>query len=170
MCCCKHRLFILLLLLSVSCSNQAEPGLSTPEHAVILEISGSINVKNSNDSALFDRTMLDSLAQTKIITGTPWTDGVSEFQGPLLRDLLELVGATGTELHATALNNYEITIPMADVVSYPVIVASKMDGKRLSIRSKGPLWVIYPWNNHNELKTETYYQRSIWQLRSLSVR
>jgi hypothetical protein len=45
-----------------------------------------------------------------------------------------------------------------------------MNGEHLRVRTKGPLWVIYPWNDYSELQSESYYSRSIWQLRSLNVR
>ncbi|MCH8808257.1 MAG: hypothetical protein IH993_00260, partial [Proteobacteria bacterium] len=42
-------------------------------------------------------------------------------------------------------------------------------GEILRTRSKGPLWVIYPWSERPELRTQVVYGRSIWQIKELMV-
>ena len=114
--------------------------------------------------------MLEALPQTVIRTETPWTEGVVEFEGPLLRTVLAHVDARGETLEAVALNDYSVDIPVQDTVDYPVILALKMNGNTLRVRNKGPLWVIYPWDDYRALRSESYYARAIWQLRRLIVR
>ena len=45
----------------------------------------------------------------------------------------------------------------------------EMDGKPIPVRNKGPLMVIYNFDQHPELRNEAYYGRSIWQIQSLKV-
>ena len=40
-----------------------------------------------------------------------------------------------------------------------------MNGEQMSIREKGPFWVIYPMSEHAELREPAYNDRLIWQLR-----
>lgn len=84
--------------------------------------------------------------------------------------LLDLVGAEGETVQARALDGYNVDIPMADLRNYPVILAMKMDGKVMRVRSKGPLWIIYPVDQYEELQAESFSGRSIWQLTTLSVK
>lgn len=135
----------------------------------ILQISGAIQHMNSDQAAHLDAEQLLALEQVKLSVSTPWTDGEVRFAGPRLRDVLRLVGASGRTLKAVALNDYAVDIPMSDAENYPVILALRMNGKRLRVRDKGPLWVIYPWGDFAELRTQTVYARSIWQLRELKV-
>jgi hypothetical protein len=44
-----------------------------------------------------------------------------------------------------------------------------MDGNAMSVRDKGPLWVIYPYDSDAAYRTEVIYSRSIWQLDRLEV-
>ena len=81
----------------------------------------------------------------------------------------DAVGAAGTSAAAMALNDYSIDIPLADFRDYPVILALKMDGKNMRIRDKGPIWIVYPQDDHPELKTQAYRSRSVWQLRRLEI-
>jgi len=143
--------------------------LSPPAGDVVLTVSGAIGVRNSGDLAEFDLAMLEGMPKREVRTTTPWTDGVTTFEGFALKDLLAAVGATGTELNAVALNDYATTIPASDA-DLGVIVAYKVNGEYISVREKGPLWVIYPFDQQPDLKTETNYGRSIWQLTRVEVR
>jgi hypothetical protein len=58
---------------------------------------------------------------------------------------------------------------MEDASKYGVILARQMDGKTMSIRDKGPLFVMYPFDQLPELKTSVYFSRCIWQLHAISV-
>ena len=87
----------------------------------------------------------------------------------LVSRLLDALGAAGTELRTFALNDYAVTIPIAELRAYPVLLALDRDGQPLSVRERGPLWVIYPWSQHPELDDRVHRQRSIWQLRAIEV-
>ena len=144
--------------------------LGLPEGRVILTISGRIDHTNGKGTAEFDRAMLEAMPATTIETMTPWTDAVARFEGPLARDLMKRVGARGSRVRATAINDYAVDIPMEDFERYPVILAMKMNGENLRTRTKGPLWVIYPWSDKAELRNETGYSRSIWQVNELVIK
>ena len=143
--------------------------LDKPQGEPILTISG--NIANTNDGAVarFDRQMLEALGTTKLTTMTPWYEQVVEFEGVPMKTLMEAVGATGTEVTATALNDYASTIPMADFDQYDVILALKRDGEYMPIRDKGPLFIVYPYDSDPELATDKYYSRSAWQVKELAV-
>ncbi len=137
---------------------------------ILLRITAQVTNSNAHSNpAKFDLERLQSYPVTTIRTDTPWTDGVIEFEGVLLRDLLSSVKFSGQKLIAEAINDYFVTIPMEDILKHDVIIAYKKDGKLMSIRDKGPLWIIYPWRDNPDLKTELHHSRSIWQLISLHV-
>lgn len=141
-----------------------------PSGRVILEVSGAISNFNGDNIMRYDLEMLEALGLHEITTDTPWTDGPVTFRGVLARDLLADVGATGTQIEAIALNDYSVEIPVMDFDSYGVILALQKDGEYLTVRDRGPLWVIYPWSDVTDLQNELYYSRSIWQLRAIDVR
>ncbi|NIR29552.1 MAG: molybdopterin-dependent oxidoreductase [Gammaproteobacteria bacterium] len=143
--------------------------LEQPQGHVILTIRGSITRTNAHGAARFDRAMLQAMPQTVVETMTPWTDGITRFKGPLARDVMSRVGATGRAVKATAINDYAVEIPLSDFEAYPVILATQMNGEVLRTRTKGPVWVIYPWSDHADLRTEVIYGRSIWQLKEMVV-
>jgi hypothetical protein len=138
--------------------------LSAPTGEVLLTVSGNVAVTNGDGIAEFDLEMLEAFAPTTIDTSTIWTEGVHRFQGVSLKDLVETLGIEGATLRATAINDYAIEIPVSDAVEGGPILAYRIDGNTMSVRDKGPLWVIYPYDDNADFRKEVIYSRSIWQL------
>ncbi len=128
----------------------------------------------SSDAAFsiaYTRSELTAMPQTQIQTATEWTDGRPVFEGPLARDVIAGVGAHGeTVVNAIAVNDYSVEIPLSDFERYDVILALSMDGKELSLRDRGPIWIVYPRDNHEELHDPSFNSRWIWQLDRLELR
>lgn len=135
----------------------------------VLKITGKIDAKNTAGGAVFDDALLDALPQRSFVTETPWTKGLVKFTGPLLTDVLKAVKASGTNIKAIALDDYKVNIPIEDAKQYGVILARQMDGKKLAVRDKGPLFVMYPFEQFPKIKTSVYYSRCIWQLQTISI-
>ena len=91
------------------------------------------------------------------------------FTGPLLRDVMALVKAQGEQIRAVALNDYRVKLPLSDALEHDVVVAVQMNGQPIPVRTKGPLFIVYPFDAKKELQHKTYYERSIWQLKAIEV-
>jgi hypothetical protein len=39
----------------------------------------------------------------------------------------------------------------------------------MAVRDKGPLFVVYPFDDSAALRSSVYYERSIWQLKALEI-
>ncbi|MFK7992789.1 MAG: molybdopterin-dependent oxidoreductase [Granulosicoccus sp.] len=174
----KATLVFLFVIVQLVPTSHAQ-SLDEPTGPVILTISGSIDVYNSqNDltentdspmTARFDLAMLENIGLTQVTTETPWTKGLMTFEGVLARDLMKGVMARGNSVRASAFDNYSVDIPIEDFQNYDVIVATRINGKIMRVRDNGPLWVIYPWTDKPELKRPYFFARSIWQLHSIVV-
>lgn len=162
-------LAIFLVLASPPAKATPLEPLPAPTGKIVLSINGRVVNLNAGSDAVFDMPMLMALQPHMVRTETPWTEGAQEFEGPLLRDILAQAGADGAHIKASAVNDYSVIIPMEDVMKYDVILAHTRNGIPMRLRDKGPLWVIYPWHEHPELRNEVYYARSIWQARRLVV-
>jgi hypothetical protein len=172
----RLALFSLVLVGSLSWSSlpgHAQPMqtqvLPKPSGKVILTVSGKITVTNGDGTASFDRQMIESLGLRTLRTTTTWTDGVKVFEGVPARELLKRVGAAGKLVAASALNDYTVEIPASDFETYDVLLALRMNGQDLKLSDKGPIWIVYPRDDHAEIRNATHYSRWIWQLKSLKV-
>lgn len=143
--------------------------LATPAGRPVLTISGNISRTNGDGVAAFDIAMLEALPSHTIQTTTIWTDGVQTLTGVPLKALLDEVGAAGRTLRATAINDYAIEIPMSDAVEGGPVVSYLRNGALMPVRDKGPLWIVYPYDDDPAFRTEVIYSRSIWQLNRIEV-
>ena len=140
-----------------------------PSGKTVLTISGKLGSEQADAKVTFDLARLEALPQHSFTTHTPWQDQPARFTGPLLRDVLASVKAHGSQLKAIALNDYKVNIPVSDTQRFDMVLALRVNGERISVRNKGPLFVIYPYDSHSELRSTTYYSRSIWQLKGIKV-
>lgn len=168
------RTFVFAFVLVLSVLFVAPPAvagqLPAPTGKVLLTVTGAITNTTDGKTAEFDRARLQALGVHTLRTSNPFIQGVHTFEGVRLSDVLNAVGAQGTTVVARALDGYTIDIPIEDAAKYQPLLAMKMNGKVMRVRSKGPIWVIYPVDHYPELKAENFSGRSIWQLNSLEVR
>lgn len=165
--------FILYLLapvaVTVALTSSVLADLSAPKGPPLLTMTGAVGETNVGEAAVFDRAMLEALPSQTIVTTTIWTDGPQEFTGVPLAALLEAVGAEGQTLSATAINDYAVAIPVAEITQDAPLVAYELNGETMSVRDKGPLWIVYPYDSEPAYQSEVIYARSIWQLDRIVV-
>lgn len=152
------RSFISLLIVSISISAaQAE------EHTIL-------SVVDANGTAEYNFNQLDAFTQHTFETATPWTER-HQFSGPLLKDVLLSSGHhKGKTIKAYAINDYIVEINRDLLEEYPVILATRKDGKKMRIRDKGPIWIMFPLDQYPELQTLEIHGQMVWQLKKLESR
>lgn len=168
----KNKFLKLLITATALISLAPAHGLAldAPKGEVVLTVKGSdLAHPNAGETAQFDLAMLEALAGRSGKMETPWTTGENEFSGPLLRAVLDAAGAKGTTLKVKALNDYVAVVPMEDAVTIDTILATRMNGELMSIRDKGPLFLIYPFDADSSLYNEKYFSRSVWQVKEIEV-
>lgn len=130
---------------------------------VILTISGL------GDEIEYTLADLMAMESASFETSTIWSEGVLSFTGLPLHVLLEELGITDGRLLARAINDYAVEVPVSDGVEGGPILAYLMNGEEMSIRNKGPLWLVYPFDLNANYRSEVIYSRSIWQLDRIEV-
>nr|WP_047573940.1 hypothetical protein [Methylobacterium sp. ZNC0032] len=143
--------------------------LEQPKSTPVLTVRGKVGQTNGAGDAAFDLDMLGRLPQGVTETETPWYPSKTRFEGPLAAELLKSVDCQGQTLKVTALNGYAVDIPADDFRRWPVILATHVDRKPISVREKGPIFVIYPFDREPSLYNEIYFGRSIWQVHSIEI-
>ncbi len=88
---------------------------------------------------------------------------------PYLRAVLAAAGASGKKLVVKALNDYASDVPFEDAQKLDTILAVRMNGEEMSVREKGPVFLIYPFDKDKSLYNEKYFSRSVWQIKEIEV-
>jgi hypothetical protein len=153
-----------------------EPGSISPGDAVpaptndvVLIVSGEISVTNKGNSLAFDMDTLEHLRLVEYDVDDPWLDDRVTYTGVLLSDLLEVAGApeTATEVMAIALDGYVSPIPVSEIESWPVLLATQSNGAHMTIETSGPTRIIFPYELHNDITAAR--NMSVWNLESLEI-
>lgn len=129
--------------------------------------SAALQLVGAGTEQVVDLTLEDlaEMPQVTIVTENEFTDGVVTYRGPLVREVLALVDLEKLEeVRFVAANDYFVEIPTSDFQQYDAILAIEADGKPLSRREKGPIWLMYPISEFSELRNPEYLRRLIWQV------
>jgi hypothetical protein len=68
------------------------------------------------------------------------------FEGVLLSDLLAVAGVpdSASKVSLTALDDYKVDFKVADVRSSQMLLATKADGKHMTVDRSGPIRIVFP--------------------------
>jgi hypothetical protein len=175
-----------VLALAAGCSSAADPftvvtpvgesqlsagdAIPVPQDEVIVTVMGKIGNPNVDDSIQMDMETIESVGLVEYLVTDPFDTGDLTFQGPLMRDLLDLWGVPddATILHMVALNDYAVDVPISDLREFPVIFAVKQDGEYMPISTRGPAMLVYPYNDF-DFDHAVYDNYWIWQIKSIEV-
>ena len=168
----SRRLFTFLLgfagMASVTGAHSASLPIA-PANAILV-VSGKIKNVNQGAQASLDRQMIEAIGMETIVTKTPWYKDAERFEGVRLSRLMDYLGAFGDRVLISALNDYTSEVPLSDFSQYGTLLALKRNGAYLPISDKGPLFVIYPFDENPELRQDKFYMRSVWQISTMEVR
>jgi hypothetical protein len=137
----------------------------------LLAITGLVKPNAANGAFLFGEPDFLKLKNTKLTTATAWTPR-SEFVGPELSTVLATAGVpqSAKEMRFYAIDAYEITIPISDVTKYNPVMAHTQNGKRLEISTRGPVFLVYPRDQHPELLAIKGQAQFVWMVCKIDVR
>jgi hypothetical protein len=137
----------------------------------LLTVSGRLQRTNdtAGQSYVFSEEEFLALPQRSITTATIWTP-TARFTGPALAEVLSHVQASGETIRLSALNDYSVDVPWADLGRYAPILAHSRDDRRMGVAKYGPLWLMYPRDQFpTELGSRLAASRFIWQVQAIKV-
>lgn len=164
---------LVVLGMAVTALAGATQALAQTDDA-ILTVTGKIGKTNTPDhkAYVFTFAELRKLGDAHITSTTRYV-GTAHFDGPRIRDILKAVKAApdAKEVSVVAIDGYQKTIPITDFAKWDVITAHTQDGKRLTVETKGPLWIMYPNDKHpGELLNNETTTKLVWALTGLVVK
>jgi len=128
----------------------------------------TVQVKQAGQAAKtiqFSPEDLRALGLFELETSNDYLDEMALFEGVLMRDLIAAVDAGNTKIaRLFAENDYVVEVSTQEFLIYDVMLALKQNGVALSLRDKGPIWMIYPTSDFPELQDPSFNNRLIWQL------
>ncbi|MFM7311829.1 MAG: molybdopterin-dependent oxidoreductase [Cyanobium sp.] len=128
-----------------------------------LTISGQIGRSRPEVISLVD---LARLASRRVSTWDPNNSSssgkVKHYQGVLISELFNRVGADreARDITFVSTDAFRTTVPMADIIRHPIILANREGGKPIERSSGGPIYLVFPYLDSPELVTR--YPDRFW--------
>jgi hypothetical protein len=148
------------------------PGDAIPLPAgdAVLTVTGKIGAANSGEAIEMDMAAIEAAGLVEYAVNDPFFERGVVYRGPLMSELLDLwqVSPDATTLRLTALNDYNIEIPIALLREFPILFAVQADGEYMSIAERGPAMIVFPYDDYQfeQPATDAYW---IWQIKSIEV-
>ena len=139
---------------------------SSAEEQYLLRI---VNSKQSEHPVRLTDADLLALPQISFTTSTPWTETALTFSGPTLSSVLQYYNITDGQLNLVAVNRYEIEVPWDYVEKSSPIIANRINGEAFTVREKGPLWVVFPFDSDERYTSFLVHSMSVWQLIKIEI-
>ncbi|NJO81614.1 MAG: molybdopterin-dependent oxidoreductase [Blastochloris sp.] len=153
---------------------ELQPGDLVPAPAaaedVVLTVTGNITVTNNGDQLDFDLPTLERLGLVEYETQDEGIGIRGVYRGVLLADLLRVAGVDLTTMQyvrARGVDNYEKDLPRT-VLQWPVVIATSRDGKRIPFAERGPLEIIFPYDDFS-INAAAHDPMWVWWLIHLEV-
>jgi len=148
---------VLVWTASAALAEEGAPGLT---------LSGKVE----NGEVVLPMATIAALPQVTLTEQHVTMKAPAAFRGPSLTEVLALAKASGSSITMHALDDYVATATIADIERYHPILAIEMDGKPFTIRDFGPYFLVWPFAEHDEINTDAFHARSVWQLVKIEVR
>jgi hypothetical protein len=151
---------------------QAGDVIPAPAGEIILTMTGKITAANVGDSLAFDMVTLEKLGLVQYTVYDPWANAEATYTGILLADLLAVAGIhdDATSLSLTALDDYQVDIPVADAEKWPILLATRDNGDYMVVADGGPSRIIYPYHVFPNLDTPANHDLWVWNLATIEAR
>jgi hypothetical protein len=142
--------------------------IPAPEDEPILSINGLISRTNRSDELAVDLTTLEEMPLIQFEVFEPFVEKNMTFEGVPIADLMEIVGADSeaSELHVTALDDYEFTIPLEEIRGTKVLLATKAEGEHMTVADGGPTRIIFPADSQFGQNPDAW----VWSVETIVVR
>ncbi|ESR23094.1 molybdopterin-dependent oxidoreductase [Lutibaculum baratangense] len=129
----------------------------------------TVRIENprQNETLVLGVHELKSLGWESLTTATPWDQKVVSFGGVPLAKVLRYAGVRSDIVQAIALNDYRADLDVSKAESWDAFLACEIDGMPISVREKGPCWIVFPWSRRPELVNGDVMAVSVWQLHVL---
>lgn len=132
-------------------------------------IAGGTLTLTRSDGEVIKLSMQDlmEMPATELKTSSQWTEGVQNFRGVSFDLLFDTYSIDADTVRISALNDYNVMVPVDALRNDGAILTYHLNGAEMSVREKGPFWVVFPYDSDERYQTDTYWAYSVWQVKSV---
>lgn len=169
----RRALLMLLLAGGLSAGwpvpGKAQPAVPEPVSLEPVKSRASIELVGSDgvaQTATFSE--IESLGLHRVTTSTFWPADDGTYEGVLLSELLAKFGLDEARaIRISAADGFSQIMPREDWTRWPILLATRKDGRLMSRRNKGPFRIIYPRDSDPALADLSFRLRWVWLVKRI---
>lgn len=141
----------------------AQAGPIKIDHQPIPLQRAQLVIAGPNGEMVYSPTDLEEVGFRRITTITPWRETPAAFDGVLLTDLLAANGlSNASAINVVAENDYTVEISSEVWKRWPILVATRVNGRGHTRRQRGPIQFILPMSEDKTVGREEYHSNWVW--------
>lgn len=124
-----------------------------------------LSIVGPDGERTYTRAQIEAFGLYRVRTQTFWPGDDGVYEGvPLARLLADAGLATASAVRVRGIDEFSQVVPREDWARWPLLLATRRDGRLLDVDSKGPLRLIYPRDSDPELAGPGYRLRWVWMI------
>lgn len=124
-----------------------------------------LKVRTAEGERAYTIEALQELKTDVLRTSTPWTTTEHVYAGVWLRDLVADAGISpDARLRLEALNGYRVVEDLGFLLESGGFLAFQRGAHPMSVREKGPVWLLYPFSERPQLNERNVRMAAVWML------
>lgn len=136
----------------------------------IVHAPAELVVSGANGEVSYDPASLEALGARRMVTVTPWREEPATFDGVLLEDILAANGLHDVSaIRVIAENDYAVVIEAAVWKRWPLLVATRVDGRPHSRRARGPIQFVLPMSVDATSGLDDMVNNWVWMAARIEV-
>ncbi len=138
--------------------------------APIQHENASLTVAGPTGETRYTPEMLEAMAPHRMTTITPWRRQPAMFDGVLLTDVLAANGLDQEDaIRVIAENGYAVEIERRVWETWPVLIATRVNGEAHSKRERGPLQFVLPMSQDAQSGTGRMTSNWVWMAERIEL-
>lgn len=169
---------------SIACSKSIPPDLSwvvppqiqpgdaipPPTGGVILVITGHQGVTNVGQELQLDMQTIERMGLVRYSVFDPYLRKDTVYTGVLLSTLADILNIDPAgAFYLSAIDDYHSTITIEQIQRWPILMATRQNGKYMDLGHGGPLRIIFPYDNYPELDHFLLHDLWIWNINTIEI-
>jgi hypothetical protein len=135
------------------------------ERARTIRIMGEVREGAPRSVTIAD---LEAMPLTEYSAEEPYQKKRFSFTGVLLREFVKEYGAPGVEkVQLKAIDEYVVDFSRDEWMRWDIMLATRQDGKHITVKQSGPVRIVLPFDDFEEVDREVYTPRWIWLVKSI---
>lgn len=129
------------------------------------------NLKEGSVKSISAKELEKSMKTSTFTLYNPWEKRTESYEGVLINEFVAHFGnGTNEKLKLIAIDDYEVTFDKKMWLSERILLVTKVDGKYISIKEKGPMKIVFVDYDQGKKEYELNLPLWMWMINKIELK